>query len=482
MPEMFCNCKVFPKSCLDKLVDLVKKNNGKAKKKLIGDAFFLSKESHKGQVRANKDAYFIHPLETAAILAKMGLSSEVVAAALMHDILEDTDVDEQTLKKKFGKDVFSLVDGVTKFDLLASESRRKNALKNLQNLLFATTQDPRIILIKLADKLHNLRTLQYLPVNSRKRIANEALLIYVPIAHRIGLESLAVELEDLAFEHARPKTFKKFEKSLRSTRVSKNAEINLMIAILKKRISNASFLKYERSNYSLFTKMHNAKKILDELNDSIILEVIVESKAECYSVLGKIHGLFPPLPNKVKDFIASPKPTFYSVLQTTVFGPKGRPVKIRILTREMNVLNNQGVVAYRKISGDRISVHMQRKLKKLGRLLKRSGGKAAFIEALREDFLANPIYVFTIEGHLIELAKKSTVLDFAFAAEPDKRAMHVSSANINSKRAGLGKVLESGNVVELFFAKRSMVKKDWIRKANSFVVKETIRKRLKGEK
>lgn len=476
MHKSFCKGDVFDKSCLKRLVSVARKNSKGVDPGLIERAFFFSRNLHEGQVRVSKEPYFSHPLETAAILAELGLSTEVIAAGLLHDVLEDTDFTDKELKREFGREVFGLVEGVTKIDILTSESRALKKFGNLHNLLLATTRDPRVILIKLADKLHNLRTLHHMPKKDRKRIAEEALLIYVPIAHKIRIEELAVELEDLAFEHARPETFKQFEKNLRQKRVKKESELNLMVAVLRKKLKKASFYKKYGSSYSIYSKLQNTGKVLTEVNDCIILNVIMPSEAECYSALGAIHSVFPPLPNKVKDFIATPKPSLYRVLQTTVFGPKKRPVKVRIATREMDTLNRLGVVAYRKFSGKRLSKYMEHTLSKLDSILNNDRGKKVF-DVLKLDFLADPVYVFTCKGKLYELPKKSTVLDFAFASEK-KWALHLLRAKVNGKKAAFGKKLESGNVVEFFISKKQRAKKSWLKHVHGFTSKEILKNAL----
>ena len=481
MQEPFCESSKFPKSCLTRLQSLVKKNNGSVDKKLLEKAFYLAKEAHKGQYRASKKPYFSHPLETAAILAKMGLGSNVVAAGLLHDVLEDTPIKKPVLCNEFGNEVCSLVEGVTKLDILTSESRNNESLKNLHNLLFATTKDPRVILIKLADKMHNLKTLKYLPKKSRERIAEETLTIYVPIARKIGMEAFAVELEDLAFCHAKPEIFERLNSRLKPLRTKKEKEINLMIAILRKKLPKASFYKRQKSAYGVFTKMKNTGKALEEINDIVILKILFDKKPDCYSALGIIHGTFPPLPNKVKDFIGAPKPTFYSVLQTTVFGPKKRPVKIRIATHKMNAINRNGVIAYKKLSGKKMSEYLKQNLSKLGSLLANGGDETDFITALKGDFLTRPIYVFTATGTLLELPNKSTVLDFAFAAEKNW-ALHLLRAKVNGKNAKFSKRLRSGNIIELFFSQKPRAKKSWLKDATNFISKEALRKYFKLNK
>jgi len=478
MHKPFCDCNEFPESCLKKIFSLAKKGGSKVDKKLIEKAFFLGREAHEGQCRASKEPYFSHPLETAAILAELGLSSEVIAAALLHDVLEDTDVTPAEIKKLFGNEILLLVEGVTKLDLLTSESRKGDNLHNLYGLLLATTRDPRVILIKLADKLHNLRTLHHLPKKDRLRISKEALEIYVPIADRIGLEELSTELKDLAFKEARPETFKRFEEKVRHLSSEKEKEINLVIAILRKKLKGAHFYKKHKSVYGIYTKMQNTGKGLHELNDSVILIVVVKDVPSCYGALGTIHGIFPPLPNKLKDFIAAPKPSFYRVLQTTVFGSNKKPVKIRISTPKMHLINRQGVIAYRKLFGKRLSKYLQQNLSNLGLLLNNGRGEADFLNALKLDFLTEPIYVFTTKGNLVELSKKSTVLDFAFATEKNW-ALHLSKASVNGKEASFNKVLESGNVVELHFSKKPHFSEKWLGFAHNFLSKEAIKKALK---
>jgi GTP pyrophosphokinase len=476
--DSFCSDMASSRACLKMLLELVRKNNGSVEKRLLEKAFFFSRGAHKGQLRASKRPYFIHPFETAVILADMGLSSKVVAAGLLHDVLEDTPVTKARFKKMFGKEVFSLVEGVTKFKMLANETKQQSNFKSLHNLLFATTKDPRVILIKLADKLHNLRTIQYLKPKDRKRIASEALAIYVPIAHKIGMMQIASELEDLAFRHAKPETFKRFEARLNSLEREKLRNIDLMVPVLMKKLPKAEFYKQKRSVYSIYSKMQNTGKVLDEVHDTIILNIVVSDEEECYCALGIVHGLFPPLPNKVKDFIASPKPSFYRVLQTTVFGPKENPVKIRISTGEMDALNRYGVVAYRRLFGKRLSKYMKQNLSKLGLLLGNGESKTSFFDALKADFLKRPVYVFNSRGKLVELPKGSTVLDFAFATEKNW-ALHVSKAKVNGKEAGLGRRLDFGNIIDLSFSKKKRVKKGWLNKAKTFIAKEEILKALK---
>ncbi len=477
MHKPFCDFGGNPKTCLGRLLSLSKGSNGKLNKKLISEAFYLAMEAHKGQFRKSKEPYFSHPLESAAILANLGLSSEVIAAALLHDVLEDTKVKGSEIKKRFGKEVFTLVEGVTKLDLLSSEVRSHNSKGHIYSLLFATTRDPRVILIKLSDKLHNLRTLHHLPARDRRRIATEALTVYVPIAHKIGLEELAVEFEDLAFENARPETFRRMENRLKPMRKSKRKEISLMVKVLRRKLKGVRFDTKQRSAYSIYTKMQNTKKILDQLNDCVILTIIAGSEPECYSALGVVHSVFPPLPNKVKDFIAAPKPSLYRVLQTTVFGPEGQPVKVRIMTQEMDEVNRLGVIAYRKLYGKRLSKEMGESLSNLGFLLQEDA-EDDFMHALKADFLTRPIYVFNDEGKLVELSKKSTVLDFAFVTEKNW-ALHLRKAKVNGKKVSFGKRLEYGQVVELFFSKEPQVKRDWLLYANSFLARDGIRKALK---
>ncbi len=468
----------FSKKSINKLVSLVKKNYGKADKRLLEKAFVFARDAHLGQLRANKEPYFSHPLETAATLARMRLSSKVVAAGLLHDVLEDTDIKKSCLKKEFGKEICSLVEGVTKLDIFTKESRNHESLKNLHNLLLATTKDPRVILIKLADKLHNLRTLQHLPEKDRKRIATESLVIYVPIAQKIGLVKLSLELGDLAFCHAYPGIFKRLNKRLTPLRAAKEKEINLMVAILRKKLPKASFYKRQKSVYNFFTKMKKTGKNIDEMTDIVFLKILFDKKQECYSALGIVHETFPPLPNKVKDFIAAPKPNLYRVLQTTVFGPRKSNVKVRIATHKMNAINRRGIIAYREFFSKKISGYLEQNLSILISLLADRKSKRNFIDALKVDFLTNPIYVFTTNGTLIELPDKSTVLDFAFATEKNW-ALHLHKVKVNNKKAVFGQKLDSGKIVELFFKKNLCAKKSWLKDVNNFTSKEALRKHFK---
>lgn len=478
MHKPFCDIINSPEKCLEKLVLISKEGNSKADTRLVERAFFVSMAAHEGQFRISGEPYFLHPLETAAILAGLGLSSRIVAAGLLHDVLEDTPVKAAYLKRLFGKEVLSLVEGVTKLDLLASESRKHDNFRNIYGLLLATTKDPRVILIKLADKLHNLRTLGCLPKKDRIRIANEALDIYVPIADKIGVEEISSELKDLAFREAEPETFRRFGVKVRVLSKEKEKEINLMIAILKKKLKGVVFYKKRTSLFGIYSKMESTGKGLNEINDSVILVVVAKNTAACYSALGEIHSVFPPLPNKVKDFIASPKPNLYRVLQTTVFGPKKKPVKIRLVTSEMDEINRNGVIAWRNLFGEELSPSMKQTLSKLETLLK-NGNHGGLIGLLKTNFLGKPIFVFNSKGRLFELPAKSTVLDFAFVSDKNW-AMHLLRAKVNGKISSFGKKLESGQIVELFYSKKPRASKKWLNLAKSFLAKEAIKKALKS--
>ncbi len=467
---------------LKKLVKTVKANYRDADVKLIQDAFFFAEKAHKNQFRESKKPFIIHPFSTALILAELGADPKTVAAALLHDVLEDTKTKPAELQKRFGREVLKLVEGVTKLSRLASEKREAKRTANLQNLLLATTKDPRVIVIKLADKLHNLKTLGYLAEDDRKRIASEALHVYAPIALKLGIHALYNDMSNLSFKHLRPAVYADLSQLIKRKGKIKRAEINAMVQAIRKRIKkkDVSFSIDEKTIYSIHSKMLRKDKSLDELPDFFVLKIVAPSTIECYGILGVIHSLFTPLPKRVRDYIALPQPNLYQALHTTVIGPNGEPVKVRIATKAMQEITKKGIIAYWQFRSRGTDKLLHKNIESLAKVIGRGKmplKRKDFLVALKADFLAKTIVVFTPDGEAVELVAGATPIDFAFECNK-KTVFRLWRAKVNGKFVSLGRKLENGDIVELIASSGPQVKDSWLKYAKGFAVKKAIKQFL----
>ncbi len=462
---------------LRKLAAIVKKNYPECDSTPIQKAFSFSKKAHRHQRRESKQPFFIHPVATAFILAELGADSKTVAAALLHDVLEDTKTKPAQLKGMFGADVLLLVQGVTKLSEIAEQKQSARAAANLQHLLLATTKEPRVIVIKLADKLHNLRTLRFLPSEDRKRIAAEALAVYAPIALKLGIHALYNEMSDLAFKYLKPGIYGSLKRSLVKKEKAKRSEINKMVGIIKRKAGlNLLFSIDEKTIFAIYSKMQRKEKSVDELPDTLVLKIIAPTVAECYCLIGTLHGLFTPLPSKIKDYIALPQPNLYQALHSTVLGPKGTPVKIRIATKEMQEITAKGIIAFWQLQSKGTDKLLDKNIALLAKVMSKSAaaGNGDFVDALKSDFLAKTITVFSAGGKAVELPAGATPVDFAFHFDK-KSAFRLWEAKVNGKFVSLSRKLESGDIVEIIHSSELQVKEAWTHFAKSFAVKEAIR-------
>lgn len=451
-------------------------------RKLVEKAFSFSKEKHKKQKRQSGNPYFVHAYRTAFILSNYGLDSETISAALLHDVLEDTDVREKELRKAFGEEVFSLVKGVTKlkeYDARGEEPEQAY----LKNLLCASSEDVRVLLIKLADKLHNIRTVQYLPKKRRKEICSTALEVYAPLAERFGLHEMKKEIEDKCFEVLEPKKFKKTKKMVEKRRKQKEKEIdqvieklsNVKIGTRKRFFQKHSYRKSKRNIYSYYEKTKEEGKAWDELYDFVSLIILCDSEEDCYEALKTVHSEFYPIPGKFKDRIATPSPMTYQSIHTAVIGPNGNPIKIIIRTKKMDKLAEKGITVW--LREKRKKDLTKKKTKPFIEISKRSTDQEEFVYALKTDILEDQISVFGPRGEKINLPLGSTPVDFAFKFSP-KRANRLARVEVNGKLKPVWTRLKNGDRIKPTYSRKKMVEKEWLDFSNTYYAREMIRDEL----
>ncbi|MFH1586621.1 MAG: HD domain-containing protein [Candidatus Diapherotrites archaeon] len=468
----------------DDLRELIKtylKYHPKADTALIEEAYHFSKSRHKRQLRLSKEPYIVHPVGAAKIIAEYRSDEVMIAATLLHDVLEDTPVDYKQLRKLFGKEICQLVEGVTNWDRAAFKSRQENNIANLEKILEAGSKDIRVVLIKLADKLDNMKTLGFVPKEKQKRIAVDVLALYGPLAHRLGLYRIGSELEDLAFQHINPEKYSDLKKKIEIKRKVKRKEINKAIKLLKKEFvgKDYNFVVYDKSIYSTYHKMLHHGKILAEINDNVLVFILTNDINEAYCALGKLHALFRPLPKKLKDHIAIPKSELHRAIHTTVIGPDKKPLKFYISTKEFFKFYGRGVFRYLSADADDKKT-LNKRTKWLAEITHspfkfRTSSEMA--DWLKISDLFDVIFVFNSKDKIIELSPKSTVLDFAFLTSP-KKAPYCFMARINGQEAPLDHVLEAGNIVELVYSKRMQIGESWLRKVHSKSAKRLISEEL----
>ncbi len=449
-------------------------------RKLVEKAFSFSREKHSKQKRLSGEPYFSHAFHTAMILSEYGLDSNTIAAALLHDVLEDTDVSEEELEKLFGKEVLLLVKGVTKLQG-ETEDLELEEIGYLETLLVASSSDLRVMLIKLADKIHNLRTIKFLPADRRKEISRNALEVYAPLADKFGLQLMREEIEDLAFKELYPKEFAKTVKEAQKKRKKQEKEIDTTIKVLskqkvkgRKKFSDVfSFRKQQRSYYYSFQKFR--KERLEEYNDSVSLVILGKSIQDCYEALTTTHSLFFPVPGALNDFIASPKHLTYQSIETTVVGPRGNAINVLIRTKEMDELALRGITVW---LAEKEKIELAGKqAAAFSEISRISAGGEDFVSVLKSDFLEEQISVFGPKGEKVSLPKGSTPIDFVFKVQPEKavRAAHIE---VNGFPRPVWYTLKSGDRISAVFSPVKTIHREWLDFANTFYAREMIKEEL----
>jgi len=439
------------------LTDRVRKYLPSAEVQKVKDAFRFSDEAHLGQFRRSGAPYITHPLAVAEILTDWRLDGAAIQAALLHDVLEDSGIAKQKLVEKFGAVVAELVDGVSKLDKLQFSSTEQAQAENFRKMLLAMARDVRVILIKLADRLHNMRTLDAVDAERRRRIARETLEIYAPIAHRLGLNALFRELEELSFEHLHPMRYRVLHKAVLSARGNRRELLGKILQSVRKALSEskirAEVYGREKTLYGIYRKMVEKNLSFSEVLDIYGFRVVVDTRPECYLTLGALHALFKPVPGKFKDYIAIPKVNGYQSLHTTLIGPYGTPVEFQIRTKDMHHVAESGVAAHWLYKDDdsdlsELQSRTHQWLQSLLEIQRQTGDSSEFLEHIKVDLFPDKVYVFTPKGRIVSLPRGATVVDFAYSIHTDVGNKCVA-ARINSEIQPLRTPLRNGDMIEI---------------------------------
>jgi GTP diphosphokinase / guanosine-3',5'-bis(diphosphate) 3'-diphosphatase len=435
----------------------------------LESAYHFSRAAHNGQFRASGDPYISHPLAVANILAQLHLDSQALTAALLHDVVEDTAVTKAEITRKFGKPVADLVDGVSKLDRIEFETFEEAQAENFRKMLLAMARDVRVILIKLADRLHNMRTLDAVPAPKRQRIARETLEIYAPIANRLGLNSIYQELEDLSFSYLYPARNRVLSKALKAARGNRREVVGKIEDAVKKRLKqdgiDAVVHGREKHLFSIYRKMRAKHLSFAKVHDVFGFRIIVKDVPSCYVVLGALHSLYKPIPGKFKDYIAIPKANGYQSLHTTLFGPFGSPLEVQIRTQEMHKIAEAGVASHWLYKTDASLNDLHKKthqwLQSLLEIQSGSGDSVEFLEHLKVDLFPDEVYVFTPKGKILSLPRGSTAVDFAYAVHTDIGNRCVA-VKINEELVPLRTEIRNGDRVEIITASHAKPNPLWL--------------------
>jgi GTP diphosphokinase / guanosine-3',5'-bis(diphosphate) 3'-diphosphatase len=476
---------------LETLIDEIPKYQPGADLEVLQRAYRFSERSHRGQQRASGEPYVSHPLQVAGLLVDFKMDVTTVTAGLLHDVLEDTSTTKADLEAEFGKEIAELVDGVTKISKLAFSSREERQAENFRKMLVAMARDLRVLMIKLADRLHNMRTLDYLAPDKARKIAHETLDIYAPLAHRLGMAKVKAELEDLALRAMSPDVYIDLQKRVAKRRLEREVDINHVIAIIERKLSEVGIESQIRGRpkhfYSIFKKMHDQGREFDEIYDLTAVRVITGSVRDCYGALGVIHSLWKPVPGRFKDFIAMPKVNMYQSLHTTVIGPKGDPIEIQIRTWEMHRIAEEGIAAHwlykEKKSGKERKDKLDESLLWLRQLLETQQDTKdphEFLDSVRVDLFPDEVYVFTPKGDVKALPEGATPIDFAFAVHT-KVGEHCVGAKVNGKLVPLRNALRQGDIVEIVTSPNQHPSRDWLKFVKSTRARAKINQWLKIE-
>ncbi|TYP50373.1 RelA/SpoT family protein [Thermosediminibacter litoriperuensis] len=473
----------------DSLEKRIKSYNPSADLELVRRAYEFAKNAHDGQHRVSGELFIFHPLEVAMILADLELDTITIAASLLHDVVEDTNYSLEDIAKSFGSEIALLVDGVTKLSKLEYKTKEEQQAENLRKMFLAMAKDIRVILIKLADRLHNMRTLKYLPEEKQKEIAVETLEIFAPLAHRLGISKIKWELEDLAFRYLEPNHYYELVDKVAKKRREREEHINNMIALLRERLTAAG-IKAEiqgrpKHFYSIYKKMKEQNKSFEQIFDLTAVRVIVDTVRDCYAALGVVHTLWKPIPGRFKDYIAMPKPNMYQSLHTTVIDSSGEPLEIQIRTYEMHKTAEYGIAAHWRYKEGNKEDDFDKKLSWLREILdwqRDLRDAREFMESLKIDLFADEVYVFTPKGDVINLPAGSCPIDFAYRIHTDIGNRCVG-AKVNGKMVPLDYKLVNGDIVEIITSSHSNgPSRDWLQFVKSTQAKNKIRQWFKKER
>ncbi|HEY8363430.1 MAG TPA: bifunctional (p)ppGpp synthetase/guanosine-3',5'-bis(diphosphate) 3'-pyrophosphohydrolase [Tissierellaceae bacterium] len=474
---------------LEKLLSIIEQNNPKADLGLIIDAYHFAEAAHEGQFRNSGEKYFVHPVNVAMILADLNMDTATIVAGLLHDVLEDTKATYEELAEKFGTEIANLVEGVTKLKKLKYKTKQENQAENLRKMVLAMANDIRVVIVKLADRLHNMRTLEYMSDEKRKEKALETLEIYAPLAHRLGISKIKWELEDLSLRFLDPENYYDLVEKVQKRRQEREEYIEEIIKTLKKKLDEYN-IKCDISGrpknfYSIYKKMVQQGKTFDQIFDLTAIRVIVDDVKDCYEVLGIVHNLWKPIPGRFKDYIAMPKPNMYQSIHTTVIGPKGEIFEVQIRTWEMHRTAEYGIAAHWKYKeGKTKTDNFDEKLTWLRQLLEWQSelkDPKDFMETLKIDFFTDEVFVFTPKGDVINLPDGSTPIDFAYRVHTEIGNKCVG-AKVDGKIVPLNYRLKTGNIVEIITSANSNgPSRDWLKIVKSTQAKNKIKQWFKAK-
>ena len=490
-----------PEVLYQKLINCVRKYHPSDDISLIAKAYEVASKAHEGQVRKSGEPYIIHPLNVAIILAELELDKESIVAGLLHDVIEDTIMTEEEIVKEFGADVALLVDGVTKLekiplssDINQSEAKLEMQAENLRKMFLAMAKDIRVIMIKLADRLHNMRTLKYKNPDSQKRIARETLEIYCPIAHRLGISRIKIELDDLSLKYLEPDIYYDLVDKIAVRKSVREAYIKGIVAEVATHIENANIKATVDGRvkhfFSIYKKMKNQNKTLDQIYDLFAVRIIVDNLRDCYASLGVIHGLYKPIPARFKDYIATPKANMYQSLHTTVIGSDGQPFEVQIRTYEMHKAAEYGIAAHWKYKeasdGKKVEAQEEEKLVWLRQILewqRDMSDNKEFMKLLKNDLdlFSENVFCFTPTGEVKNLPAGSTPIDFAYAIH-SAVGNKMIGARVNGKLVNIDYVIQNGDRVEIVTSQNSKgPSRDWLSIVKSTQAKNKINQWFKNE-
>ena len=450
----------------------------------IQKAFEFADKKHEGQYRVSEEPYIVHPVEVAKILADLKLDKNTIIAALLHDIIEDTETSPEEIENLFSKDVLNLVEGVTKLGKYRFKSKEERQAENFRKMFIAMANDIRVIFLKLADRLHNMRTLSYMAQNKQQRIAQETLDIFAPLANRLGVGKIKAELEDLSLRYLHPDKYFEIAQLVAQKKAERDLTVKLLIdkigANLKQNGIHAEITGRAKHYYSIYNKMNRLNVAFHNLYDITAVRVIVDTEKECYEVLGVIHSQFKPIPGRFKDYIAMPKSNMYRSLHTSVLGPRSKPLEVQIRTKEMHEVAEFGVAAHWKYkekgsvkAGDATDMQFAW-MRKLAEMEQESSDAGEYVEKVKIDLFSDQVFAFTPMGDVIDLPVNATPVDFAYRIHTDVGSK-ITGALVNGRISQLDRKLKNGDIVEVLTNKNSTPKLDWL----NFVVTKQAQSKIR---
>ncbi|MDH4163935.1 MAG: bifunctional (p)ppGpp synthetase/guanosine-3',5'-bis(diphosphate) 3'-pyrophosphohydrolase [Nitrospirota bacterium] len=468
---------------LEDIVERVQSSHPDADVDMIRRAYIYSAKVHQGQVRLSGESYLIHPIEVAKILADLRLDPATVTAAILHDTIEDTSSTYEEIKELFGDEVAKLVDGMTKLSRIELQSREEREAQNFRKMIVAMANDIRVILIKLADRLHNMRTLTFLPPEKQIKVAQETQDIYVPLANRLGIQKFKTELEDISFMYLHTEEYQEIARRVAEKKVERLSYINELLEVVKRQLAEHGYKGEVKGRpkhfYGIWQKMQKQGISFDDVYDMIAVRIITDTKVNCYAILGLIHSLWTPVPGRFKDFIGVPKSNLYQSLHTTVIAPKGERVEFQIRTEEMHRLAEEGIAAHwRYKEKSAVSQREEQQFAWLRQLLewqRELPDAREFMDTVKGDLFPDVVYVFTPKGDVRELPQGSTPVDFAYAVHTDIGHQCVG-AKINGKIVPIKHVLQNGDRIEVITQTGHTPSRDWLK----FVKTSKARARIKA--